>query len=154
MPTFMNLLRELAKMRVSVVGSLLFFVLQHIFHRLLHQTIRFGHRSLHLPPDADDAVHQSLPSRAQCGRLSCNIPNGVTLRHLIFCTCFLTRKIVETLDTFEEYIIVCNNISNPQLSPSTSFLRVHVLLLLNYQINFCILLSVVSSSNMDKTPNL
>ena len=90
------------KMRVSVVGSLLFFVLQHIFHRLLHQAIRFGHRSLHLPPDADDAIHQSLPSRAQCGRLSCNIPNGVTLRYLPFCTCFLTKKIAETLGTFEK----------------------------------------------------
>lgn len=92
------------KMRVSVVGSLLFFVLQHIFHRLLHQAIRFGHRSLHLPPDADDAIHQSLPSRAQCGRLSCNIPNGVTLRYLPFCTCFLTKKIAETLGTFENSI--------------------------------------------------
>lgn len=31
---------------------------------LLHQAIRFGHRPLHLPPDADDAIHQPLPSRA------------------------------------------------------------------------------------------
>lgn len=44
---------------------------------LLHQAIRFGHRPLHLPPDADDAIHQSLPCRAQCGRLSCNIPDGM-----------------------------------------------------------------------------
>lgn len=31
---------------------------------LLHQAIRFGHRPLHLPPDADDAIHHPLPSRA------------------------------------------------------------------------------------------
>lgn len=35
------------------------------FHPLLlHQAIRFGHRPLHLPPDADDAIHHPLPSRA------------------------------------------------------------------------------------------
>ena len=32
-------------------------------------------------------------------------------------------------------VIFSNFSSNPQLSPSTSFLRVHVLSLLNYQIN-------------------
>ena len=69
---------------------------------LLHQAIRFGHRPFHLPPDADDAIHQSLPCRAQCGRLSCNIPNGVTHRHLPFGTCLLTKKIAETLGTFKK----------------------------------------------------
>lgn len=109
-------------MRVSVVGSLLFR-----FTAYLSPSSPPSHQvRASVPPSTarcwwcDSSIS---PYPSTMWQAICNIPNGVTLRYLPFCTYFSTKKNGRSYWYIRKIVYFCKkNTSDPQLSLSSVLL--------------------------------
>ena len=123
-------------MRVSVVGSLLFR-----FTAYLSPSSPPSHQvRASVPPSTARCwwCNSSIsPYPSTMWQAICNIPNGVTLRYLPFCTYFSTKKNGRSYWYIRKIVYFCKKIHQIRNKAFQAFfLRVHVLPLLNHQINW------------------